>query len=400
MQGKVSTTTQDGAPGTVSVAVPGSQKSQAAPATAGRARDWQLWAPYAAIAWSLIYGVLGMFWLVSGRGFPFAPQPLTEGLGPLAGRFGPGVAWAVVILAGLPAAVLGTVLLRGLSTVFLRPLFITAGALLAGILLLLMTDINLLIMLGYTPISLYNLLAGADFGQVYLEMLAQWTLLHQVLCLCGGFLWLAATVTYARRSAGACLFCGRQDSLDGWNSPARATRWGRIAVYVAMLAPVFYALTRCAWALGIPLGISTEYLRSGQESGQWISGLSLATFGLLGAFLMLGLVQRWGEIFPRWMIGLGGRQVPMALAVVPAAVVAVVLIVGGITVWSDYDQLAANALVTGQELWIVVGPILFFPVWGVALAIAALGYYYRRRGLCKRCGRGASGEIDQGNNPE
>lgn len=399
MQGKVSTITEDGAPGTASVAMQGSQQSQAAPATAGRARDWQLWAPYAAIAWSLIYGVLGIYWLVSGRGFPFASAGGSAGLGPLAGRFGPGVAWLVVILAGLPAAALGAAMLRGMHGRLLRPIFITAGALLAGILLLLMTDINLLIMLGYTPIGLYNLLAGADFGQVYLELLAQWTLLHQVLCLSGGFLWLAATVIYTRRSASVCLYCGRQDSLDGWNSPASAARWGRIAVYVAMLAPVFYALTRYAWALGIPLGISTEYLHSGQESGTWISGLSLATFGLVGAFLMLGLVQRWGEVIPRWMIGLGGRQMPMALAVVPAAIVAVVLIVGGITVWSGYDQLAVNALDTGQELWIVVGPILFFPVWGAALAIATLAYYYRRRGLCKRCGRGTSGEMGTESNP-
>ena len=28
---------------------------------------------------------------------------------------------------------------------------------------------------------------------------------------------------------------------------------------------------------------------------------------------MLGLVQRWGEVFPRWMIGLSGRRVPIAL---------------------------------------------------------------------------------------
>ena len=40
-------------------------------------------------------------------------------------------------------------------------------------------------------------------------------------------------------------------------------RWGRIAVYVAMVAPVFYALTRYAWALGIPLGMSQEHLRRG-----------------------------------------------------------------------------------------------------------------------------------------
>ncbi len=53
-------------------------------------------------------------------------------------------------------------------------------------------------------------------------------------------------------------------------------------VYVSMAAPIFYALTRYAWVLGFPLGMSEEYLRRGQESGTWTSGLFLATFRLVG----------------------------------------------------------------------------------------------------------------------
>ncbi|HLO15799.1 MAG TPA: hypothetical protein VK206_13285 [Anaerolineales bacterium] len=39
------------------------------------------------------------------------------------------------------------------------------------------------------------------------------------------------------------------------------------------------------------------------------------------------------------------------------------------------------------------GPTLLFLVWGAALAVAALGYYYWRRGLCSACGRGASAKV-------
>jgi len=213
----------------------------------------------------------------------------------------------------------------------------------------------------------------------------------------GGFFWLAAAVIYARRSADACLVCGRRDGPEGWTGPDKAARWGRIAVYTAMVAPVFYAFTRYAWALGWPLGMSEEALLSGQERGLWISGLFLATFGLVGALLMLGLVQRWGEVFPRWMIGLAGRRVPIALAVIPAALAAVLLFVGGIGIWSGLNQMVANAAAAGAEalgsVWEVIifqlGPTLLFPVWGVALAVATLGYYYRRRGPCSVCGRGA-----------
>jgi hypothetical protein len=310
----------------------------------------------------------------------------------MVGRFGPSIAWIVVIMAGLPAAAVGVAMLRGLRGRALRPLLITAGALLAGVLLLLMPDLNLLILLGYIPYGLVSLFSGNQMGQAILGGWAQWTVVHQLMCITGGFLWLATTVSYARRSGDACPYCGRRDGPEGWTSPGNAARWGRIAAYVAMLVPLFYVVTRYAWALGIPLGMSEESLRLGQERGTWTSGLFLATFGLVGAILILGLVQRWGEVFPRWMIGLAGRRVPMALALVPASVVSVLLIVGGIAVWPGYSQMAEAAAATGQNLEIIVGPLALFPFWGIALAVAALGYYFRRRGSCSICGRGASGE--------
>jgi hypothetical protein len=259
-----------------------------------------------------------------------------------------------------------------------------------------MTDLTLLTTLAYIPYVVFRLLTGAEIG-LYLQELtqSQWMIAHQLLCLIGGFLWLAATVSYARRSGDACLYCGRRDGPEGWTSPIKAARWGRIAVYVAMVVPVLYALTRYAWVLGIPLGMSEEHLRRGQESGTWISGLFLANFGLVGAALMLGLVQRWGEEFPRWMIGLAGRRVPIALAVVPASIVSVLFMVGGITILSAHAQMADAAAASGENIWIVVGPTFLFPVWAVSLAVATLGYYYRRRGPCRVCGRGASGKAGE-----
>ncbi len=118
---------------------------------------------------------------------------------------------------------------------------------------------------------------------------------------------------------------------------------------------------------------------------------------------MLGLVQRWGEVFPRWMIGLAGRRVPIALALVPAWLVSVLVFVGGIAIWSGLGQMVARMIVGGArsigligEIVFPLGPTLLFPVWGVALAAATLGYYYRRRGPCSVCGRGESGSVDKG----
>jgi hypothetical protein len=377
-------------------------KAKAVSARGGWVRDWQRWVPYAAVAWSLIYAALGVFWAVGGGGFPYNSETMSDGMGPLLGRFGPGATWIVVMMAGIPAAALGAAMLRGVRSRVLRPLFITAGALLAGILLLLMTGLNLLVMLGYIPYTIRGLFTGDEISQRYLQILTQWAVIHQLLCLIGGFLWLAATVCYGRQSGGACLYCGRGDDPQGWQSADQAARWGRMAVYVAMVAPVFYAFTRYAWALGFPLGMSEEYLRQGQKSGMWISGLFLATFGLVGAVLMLGLVQRWGDVFPRWMIGLAGRRVPIALAVVPAGLVSVLLVVGGIVIWAGLAGMAANLAAAGEQgmglvtgIIFQVGPTLLFPVWGVALAVAALGYYYRRRGPCGMCGRGVLSQPTQ-----
>ena len=161
------------------------------PARIGWVRNWPHWAPYAALVWSLVYSGLGLYWAVSGRGFPYAVGIMPGAAGPLAGRFGLVVAWIIVIAEGLPAVAIGALMLRGVKRA--RPLLISAGVVLAGVLLLLMTDITLLILLGYIPYGFVGLLTGAAIGQIWQDWL-QWPVVHQWLCLIGGFLWLAATL--------------------------------------------------------------------------------------------------------------------------------------------------------------------------------------------------------------
>ena len=90
------------------------------PNRGGGVRDWQRWAPYAAVAWSLVYAALGLYWAVSGHGFLYTPGTGSDGMGPLLGRFGPGVAWIVVITVGIPAAAVGAAMLRGVRSRALR----------------------------------------------------------------------------------------------------------------------------------------------------------------------------------------------------------------------------------------------------------------------------------------
>ena len=361
----------------------------------GKSLVWQRWTPYAAVVWSLFNAALGIYWALTGKGFPFTPESAADPLAPIIGRFGITAAWIVVILAGFPAVAAGLAMLRGVRGRAIRPILITAGVLLAGVLLLLMTGLNLLVLFGYIPYAITLLFKGSIVAQRYLTSVTQWATIYQVICLLGGFLWLAATFSYTRLSGDACLHCGRSDNEHGWTSPDKAARWCRTAVFVSMVAPVFYAITRYAWALGIPMGMNEAYLREGMKTGMWTSGLFLATFGLVGALITLGLIQRWGEVFPRWMIGLAGRRVPIWLAIIPSALISVLLVVGGIGIWASLGGMAKNLENTGShgtglviEVFFQLGPTLLFPLWGIALAIAAMGYYFRRRGPCKVCGRG------------
>lgn len=144
-----------------------------------------------------------------------------------------------------------------------------------------------------------------------------------------------------------------------------------------------YPLTRYAWLLGIPLGIPEDVLREGQATGTWLGGAGLASVAVAGAILTLGLVQHWGEVFPLWMLGLGGKRVPMRLAVVPAVAVSVIVTSAGVS----FVRTSLNSQIPADSRAVMV-PVLLFPLWGVALAAATLAYYLRPRGRCRSCGRG------------
>jgi hypothetical protein len=256
------------------------------------------------------------------------------------------------------------------------------GIVLAGAVVL--VDATVLAGLGYLPallvVSTFDAATREALG-VYVEP----AFLLQVAVLVGAVLLAATAVRFARRSAGACERCGRRhDGLDpAWTTPASAARWGRIAALVAAAIPAFYGITRLAWAVGIPLGFSREHVE-GFTGIDLIGPIGLGSFAMLGAVLTLGLYQHWGEVFPRWMVGLAGRRVPVGLAVVPATLVAVAVLPAGISVIAMGLQ---RGVVTA-ELWGAVGPGFLWPLWSVALGAATYAYWLRRRGRCRTCGQG------------
>jgi hypothetical protein len=270
---------------------------------------------------------------------------------------------ALGVGGALIALIMARVEAKGLARwLLLAFAWITAAGLLVAI-----PDARVLIALAYAPL----VLAGAPFGWPPADFrdAIPWPVINQLILIIGGVLWAATALAFAERTRDGDL------TRAGWTSPRAAARWGRWAVAVAVVVPLLYAITRYAWGLGIPLGISERFLHELRTSGLWLAGAGLATVAVCGALLTLGLVQRWGEVFPRWLPGLGGKRVPPALAIVPASLMALVVTSAGLSFIRLF--LAGRAPAEG---WATIAPELIWPVWGVALGAATLAYYYRRRG--------------------
>ncbi|BCB75486.1 hypothetical protein GCM10022251_28930 [Phytohabitans flavus] len=330
-------------------------------------------------AWAALYGTLALVWTATGRGFPFGSNDPAGGASLL--RWLPADAgaplFAVVLLGTAVAALsLPTTSPRGTARVAL----LAAGWSVVALLLLVVPDMRLLARAGYAPM----LIVGAPFGWPPVDYadVFTWQVVNMAISVAGGLLLARALLAWQFRTAGACVSCGRGDGPEGgWASARSAARWGRWAAYTAAAIPVVYALTRFAWLAAVLLGVmELDPTVFDDDSVVW-AGAGLGAFGCVGAVLTLGLVQRWGEVFPRWMVGLAGRRVPVKLATVPATVVAVFVTSASLGMFPS----GAMTKLLGGDAWLVL-PMLLWPLWGVALGAAALAYHLRRRGACHACG--------------
>jgi hypothetical protein len=332
-------------------------------------------------AWSLLYGalILGLYLALGSRGFPFGegdPQAVLSVLRGLTAAVGA----PVIGVLGLVGAGVAVATARGWGHGFARTVLLGFAWVAAVALALVIPDYRGLMVAAYA----FVFLAGAPFGWPDANFFdaVTWPMVNQFLCITGGLLWAATAVAYQRRTGGAAADARHAGTVATWTTPAAAARWGKWATAIAVVIPLLYAATRWAWALGIPLGISEEFFRLGQTTGLWVAGAGLGAVAVGGALLTLGLAQRWGEVFPRWLPFLAGKRVPPALAIVPATLVAVLITTAGLmfvrltVTGAIYDFFA----LIDEEDWAALAPELLWPIWGVALGAATLAYYLRRRG--------------------
>src|SRR3977135_1022876 len=73
-------------------------------------------------------------------------------------------------------------------------------------------------------------------------------------------------------------------------------------------------------ALGFPLGYTDEGLRALVGPTVWgpFYLVALSVLIEIAAVLTLGLVQRWGEVVPRWVPVVGGKNIPRKAVLIPA----------------------------------------------------------------------------------
>lgn len=149
-----------------------------------------------------------------------------------------------------------------------------------------------------------------------------------------------------------------------------------------------YELSRWAWALGWPVGVT-----SGAEViERWSSAERIATFTVgalpfVGGLLAHGLAARWGEVVPRRVPWLGGRAVPAAFVVATAGTATLLIVTGALalhkmTLNAALDRVPpAHPDIAGWGAW---APGVFWLPWGLALGAATYCHWRRRRLPCRR----------------
>jgi hypothetical protein len=315
----------------------------------------------AAAGASFALSVLGVYWLVRDT-----PNPLDRPdrkFSSALSAYPDG--WANALFAGCTV-----IALAGALWLLAHRRATTAVAWVAGasiVALLMLMDGSSLILAGYLPAIVIGSVLG--FDQLNLSVLLSPGLAAQVTLL--GTVAAFGTVVAGRLRLG--LGDPGPAPADRAQRLARAEARTRFWTKIAIEAPALYALTRVLMFFCVPgfdmFGFGEPIL--------W-AGLGLAVSAAAGAWLTSGLIRPWGETFPRWIPFLRGRRVPIRLAVVPGLVVAVMVATTAKDLLLTFAT--GDSVLAAVTDWPLVAlPMLLWPLWAFALAMAAAGYGIRRR---------------------
>jgi hypothetical protein len=171
---------------------------------------------------------------------------------------------------------------------------------------------------------------------------------------------------------------------------SRRTRIAAYAVPLTVLPSSLWRIAVCTFHVPIARG---DLIADSTSSG--VPGVPLELYVILMsiaselvAFTAVGLVAQWGEVFPRWVVPLRGRRVPVTLAVVPAALGAITLTV----LWTwvavtlsfgrqiDGSPTTADSPLSLDDWEGLVAVAAYAPLllWGPLMALVTVSYWRRR----------------------
>jgi len=341
-------------------------------------KGWPSWIGYAAILWSVLYGFLQLYWLLGGEGYPFKHEEsmgLFEGMITYLSPKAEGITFVALCIMGIGIGIV----MQKISKRFLPRWLVLAYVWgLAASLILFVPDMRLIAFMGYA---------------FFLKFYFNWTMFNQIICIIGAILWGFTGVVYQRKIRGACENSGR---MENGKVPI-LVRWGYWITIIAAAAPLPYALTRFAWAIEILIGVDNQFFKDFSRINpvhhltEWVFG----SICIMGGVLTLGLIQKWGEIFPHWFPFIGGKRVPILLAVIPASIISIALTSAGFVFTVGFIAVTLHFVTVDNillnNIWGTVGPMVFWIPWGVSLGLATIAYYYRRRDKCSKCSNGGRG---------
>lgn len=351
-----------------------------------------------ALAWAAIYLVFALAWAAGAPGYPYGrhwdPSPVPVSLLDAV----PAQAGVSVIIAGTGLVLISIGRFLITATGRLSARFATGTILVCCLGLVLVGDYRPLMAVARVPIFLitrtfWHVAEGRVGVGEFVSAMFSIPALHGFWQLGGILVLLMATVEFWRRTRSGCADCGRPPQLSWWTTRSGARRWGLIATIIAVICPIPYAVTRYMLLFGLPAdGISRALIEQGeaQTPGIWIFGAGLATLGVLGAVLTLGLSQRWGERWPFWVPILRGRPINPVVAIIPAGFVSLLWPGSSLMLVRVNLQktLADSGAAAPDAAHLLLSPMNLWVFWGFALAGATLAYWLRRRPDCATCHRG------------
>jgi hypothetical protein len=177
--------------------------------------DWPAWSGYAAAAWSLLYGLLGLYWTAGGDGFPFAPIDQAHRSGSVLEGTRAEVVAPVMAGLGLLGALVALAMARGRGRRHAAAAMIGFGWAAAAALTLFIPDYTMIGLIAFGPLLLVFAFTGVPGPQDGIGDILYWHARTSSSC-----------------SPAAC--CGPRppSPTSGGNGPRAGTDWRNHAMRV------------------------------------------------------------------------------------------------------------------------------------------------------------------------